>query len=94
MPGCTQDPAVPAVATYPPGRASAFWTARAAKTRCSRMRTAPARLRPCSSCQTREAIYSTESTMFFGPSLLIIPCGRWAALPQIGSVVSIRILNQ
>ena len=39
-------------------------------------------------------MYSTESTMFFGPSLLIMPCGRCAALPQIGTVVSIRRLSQ
>jgi hypothetical protein len=36
----------------------------------------------------------TESTMFAGPSALIWPCGRCAALPQIGNVVSIKRLNQ
>jgi len=39
-------------------------------------------------------MYSTESVMFLGPSWLISPCGRCAALPQIGIVVSIRRLNQ
>src|SRR6059058_1022945 len=39
-------------------------------------------------------MYSTESTMFLSPSLLTCPCGRWAALPQIGSVVSTRRLSQ
>jgi hypothetical protein len=52
------------------------------------------KIAPCSSSQTREAMYSTESTMFFGPSLLIMPCGRWAALPQMGKVVSTRRLSQ
>ncbi len=32
--------------------------------------------------------------MFAGPSALICPCGRCAAFPQIGKVVSIRRLNQ
>jgi hypothetical protein len=32
--------------------------------------------------------------MLAGPSALIWPCGRCAALPQIGKVVSIRRLNQ
>ena len=36
----------------------------------------------------------TESTMFAGPSALIWPWGRCAALPQIGKVVSMRRLNQ
>ena len=31
---------------------------------------------------------------FFGPSLLISPCGRWAAVPQIGTMVSISRLSQ
>ena len=37
---------------------------------------------------------STESTRFFGPSLLIMPCARCAALPHSGSVVSISRLSQ
>ena len=32
--------------------------------------------------------------MLWGPSLLIWPCGRCAALPQIGRVVSISRLSQ
>ena len=39
-------------------------------------------------------MYSTESVMFFGPSLLISPCGRCAEFPQIGTVTSSRRLNQ
>ncbi len=42
----------------------------------------------------RDRMKRTESTMFAGPSALIWPCGRCAALPQIGKVVSIRRLNQ
>ena len=45
---------------------------------CSCITMTPARLRPCSSAQTRDAMNSTESIMFFGPSLLIWPCGRCA----------------
>jgi len=36
----------------------------------------------------------TLSTMLAGPSLLIWPCGRWAALQAMGSFVSISRLNQ
>src|SRR5580658_9515357 len=69
-------------------------TSRAAKICCSCSTITPARLRPLSSAQTREAMYSTESVRFLGPSLLISPCGRCAELPQIGTVVSISRLNQ
>src|SRR5262249_43987508 len=77
-----------------PGRASAFWTSRTANTCWSCTSTTPARLRPASSAHTRETMYSTESTMFLSPSLLTCPCGRWAALPQIGRSVSTRRLSQ